>query len=649
MPNLAILVNRIQTLACIASFLVAVGFCGISVGQDRIEELEEQAIRRAVRRINPSLVRFETVGGQSRVEGKLASQAPGTGLVVAKNGFVISASFHFAHNPTTIFAVMPDGKKAIANIVGRDHSRKIVLLKIESAPDLPVAPISDKPDYSVGQTIVAVGKVFDPAQPNVSTGIISAKKRIWNRAFQVDAKISPANFGGPVLNLNGDVIGILAPMSPESDGEMAGIQWYDSGIGFAVPIANILQNLEDLMRGKQLRRGLLGAKFPGTDPYGPAEIAFCPGNSPAGRAGIRPGDQIVAINGQAIRNQSDVKHVLGPLYEGANINVTVEREKQTFSFDVELTGKLEPYIPVEIGITLSRNQSMPIVESALENGPARKAGLEVGDQIVAIDDVPVSNKNQLRQLLNTFAVDSSPVISFLRNDRSMSATVKLAQQKAGIPALQMARDMAPAKRGAETVEIKTTNFPNACFAIVPKQMPGEPAPALLVWIPIPGKQSKAELEKTWQSYSEQHNVVVLIPQSTSPDQWSPSEIEVVTSVIGQLNKQYPIDRERVVVGGTKAGGIMASLVAFNHRQLFRGLVTHETGISKQLVSIEASPVRSLLVLLSGNKTNADRIQESLDLLNRSHIPNHFQLLDANTNFPDWIPDLMRWVNHVDRL
>ena len=75
-----------------------------------------------------------------------------------------------------------------------------------------------------------------PSQPNVSVGIVSALDRIWGKAIQTDAKISPNNYGGPLVDIAGRVLGVLVPMSPDGSGEVAGVEWYDSGIGFAVPL-----------------------------------------------------------------------------------------------------------------------------------------------------------------------------------------------------------------------------------------------------------------------------------------------------------------------------------------------------------------------------------------------------------------------------
>ncbi len=109
----------------------------------------------------------------------------------------------------------------------------------------------------VGQWAIAVGRTFESAQPNMAVGILSAVDRIWGKAIQTDAAVSPNNYGGPLVDIRGRVMGILVPLSPDADGGVAGMEWYDSGIGFAIPMEHIPQVLPRLEKGEDLhpRRG----------------------------------------------------------------------------------------------------------------------------------------------------------------------------------------------------------------------------------------------------------------------------------------------------------------------------------------------------------------------------------------------------------
>src|SRR5262249_60057022 len=146
-----------------------------------------------------------------------------------------------------------------AKMVATDTTRMIALLKIE-ATGLPVPVAAPKKEIKIGQTALALGRTLEPdlnKSPSVSEGIISAVERIWGKALQTDAKVSPTNYGGPLVDLEGRVMGILVPASPHAEGETAGIEWYDSGIGFAVPLEDGFAVLPRLKQGQELKKGVL--------------------------------------------------------------------------------------------------------------------------------------------------------------------------------------------------------------------------------------------------------------------------------------------------------------------------------------------------------------------------------------------------------
>ncbi len=208
--------------------------------EDDLNLLEEQAFRAAVQRVAPSVVQIETLGGLERVGEVLIGSGPTTGLIVDEGGYVLSSAFNFIQKPTSILVTLPSGKRATAEIVARDNSRMLVLLKVTTDEKLPVPEFVPREELQVGQWTLAVGRTFSTNQPNVSTGVLSAVNRIWGRAIQTDARISPTNYGGPLIDIRGRVLGVLAPLSPQQQGEVAGAEWYDSGIGFAVPVTDLI-------------------------------------------------------------------------------------------------------------------------------------------------------------------------------------------------------------------------------------------------------------------------------------------------------------------------------------------------------------------------------------------------------------------------
>ena len=629
-------IKLITLLLCTLSF-----FSSAAKGQNDPEQLEETAIRTAVAKVEHSVVRFETIGGTNRVEGVVAANGPSTGVAISKDGYVISSSFHFAHQPASILARLPNGKTAAAEIVGRDLSRKIVLIKIESDFKFEVPEMVKPQELQVGQTVIAIGRVMDSKLPNVSTGIVSAKDRIWGKAIQTDAKISPANFGGPLTDLLGRVAGILVPMSPDDEGEMAGTQWYDSGIGFAVPITDLMKRIEELKSGKPQRAGLLGVSFEGTDLYvDKAIVAFCAGTSPAGKAGIRIGDEIVEINGLPIARQSELKHALGPLYENDKVNLKVVRAEEEMPFDVELAGELDPYQPPGIGIAL-RGDSL-IVDQVLEGSAAAKADLRTKDLIRSFGGMDIEDNRDLHTKLASARIGETVEVVVERDGELIKE--KLAIQ--GRSAQPFSSQKNRVTREARIFEIKVADAANKCFAMVPSNTDEETSPALLVWISSPGKLDKKALEQRWLSQCKMHNVAILFPESTDEKRWSPDDASIIFNAIENLNKQSPFDSKRVTIGGVKAGGTMASLITFGRRDLFQGLAMIDAKPSTKISRMETSPVQPLLVFARTNQVAPD-LQNSLDELEAAHFP--VFLKEQKGGLSVWIEMLLPWSETVNRL
>src|SRR5262249_39090812 len=146
-------------------------------------------------------------------------------------------------------AVPNHKERYVAKVVATDQTRMLTLLKVEPAGKLVVPEAVKASDFKVGQTSIAVGRTLVERvdqSPSVSVGIISATDRIWGKAIQSDAKISPTNYGGPLVDLTGRVQAVLVPASPRAEGETAGLEWYDSGIGFGMPLEDVFAVLPRL-------------------------------------------------------------------------------------------------------------------------------------------------------------------------------------------------------------------------------------------------------------------------------------------------------------------------------------------------------------------------------------------------------------------
>src|SRR5262249_26682061 len=251
--------------------------------------------------VAPSVVQIETSGGTEMVGAGgpgavIKGVGPTTGVVVSPDGYVVTSAFNFANKPTAVFVTVPRQKeRKVAKTVATDQTRMITLIKVE-ASGLQVPKAVPKKEVRIGQWAVALGRTLDPNvnnPPSTSAGIISAIDRIWGKAIQTDAKVSPVNYGGRLVDAAGRVYGILVPANPFADGDPAGVEWYDSGIGFAIPFEDVMSSLSRLKQGKDLRKGILGVTPTGRDIYsGFSKISIVAPESTAAKAGMKPGDEI---------------------------------------------------------------------------------------------------------------------------------------------------------------------------------------------------------------------------------------------------------------------------------------------------------------------------------------------------------------------
>jgi serine protease Do len=315
--------------------------------------LSPKAFRAAAKKVEPALVTIESFGGVSTVAGKIGgirTQGEGntTGVVISPDGYVVTSSFNFIQQPPVITVITSDGERRIAKLLGRDDTRRICLLKIDGAKDLPVPEMIPRKDIKVGQWAISVGVGYGDTDPAISQGIISATNRAGGRAVQTDANISPANYGGPLIDIRGRVFGICVPLNPRAASSGAGVEWYDSGIGFAIPLHGLDDIIDQLKAGKKISPAFLGIQGEFSVVNVGVKIKTVTG--PAKKAGIKKSDVIVAINDKQIRDMTDLRMALSRNVAGDQISVTVRRKEEEQKIDVTLgkppgseKKKLEPF------------------------------------------------------------------------------------------------------------------------------------------------------------------------------------------------------------------------------------------------------------------------------------------------------------------
>jgi len=310
-------------------------------------------LRAAVARVSPSVVTIETVGGTQPLYGGESTSAPAgpagflladgptTALVYSADGLIVTSNFNFLRNPSVITVVLGDGRRLVGELLARDEVRRLAMLKV-AATDLPVPRWrpADEP-IRVGQCAVALGRGFGGADCSLGVGIVSGLNRMGGLAIQTDAHLSPASFGGPLIDLEGRVLGICVPMGL-GDEPVAGVEWYDSGIGFAVPGPEVEHSVESLKVGHSLRRGMFGVLLDHR-PASLLRVLQVADPSPALRAGMRVGDEIEAAGGRQVENYLELRRALRARRAGEWVAVRVRRGGR----DIEL--KVMLAVPEDLG------------------------------------------------------------------------------------------------------------------------------------------------------------------------------------------------------------------------------------------------------------------------------------------------------------
>ncbi len=273
---------------------------------------------------------------------KRETQAAGSGVIIdAKAGYVVTNS-HVIERAEEIVVTLKDNRQLKAKLIGTDPDTDIAILQVE-AKNLTALEIGDSDKLQVGDFVIAIGNPFGLGQ-TVTSGIVSALGRTglgiesYESFIQTDASINPGNSGGALINLRGELIGINTAIVGPSGGNV--------GIGFAVPI-NMAQGVtRQLIAHGEVKRGRLGVQVDDLTPDiaealhieapGGAVISRVEPGSPARKAGLRPGDVIIAIDDAPVLNSSDLRNRVGLTPVGQTIRLTILRSGGQQRVDVKI-------------------------------------------------------------------------------------------------------------------------------------------------------------------------------------------------------------------------------------------------------------------------------------------------------------------------
>jgi serine protease Do len=350
----------------------------------------------------------------------------GSGFVIDPSGIVITNN-HVIGDANDVVVIFTDGRKLKATIIGKDPKVDVAVLKVESDKPLKTVKFGDSDKMRVGDGVMAVGNPFGLGE-TVTAGIISARNRNidsgpYDDFLQTDAAINKGNSGGPLFNMDGQVIGINTAILSPSGGSI--------GIGFATPSASVEPVIEQLEKYHETRRGWLGVRIQPVDDaiaeslgLGTAHGALVAGveeHGPAKPAGILAGDVIIKFDGRDVKESRDLPRMVAGLAVGKEVPVVVMRKGQEITKTVTL-GRLEdgekamasaeegaadankPTITTALGMQLQaindearktfkiKDSVKGVVIANVEpNSPAADKGLRPGDVIEEVNQQAVDS------------------------------------------------------------------------------------------------------------------------------------------------------------------------------------------------------------------------------------------------------------------
>lgn len=630
--------------------------------------IEQAAFRAAVDRVAPAVVSIETIGGLEQVGEVLVGTGSSCGLVVDPDGFIVSSSFNFMHRPASIVVTMPDGSRTAAKLVARDETRKLVLLKVTTPFRFPPLDAVPEGEVRVGMWALAVGRGFEASKPNMSVGIVSAVRRIWGKAVQTDAKISPANYGGPLLDVRGRVIGVLVPMSPNEREEVSGVEWYDSGIGFAIPLVHILRVLPRLKAGEDLKQGLVGVRFQGENIYADSpKLAHVRANSPAYKVGLRRGDLITAVDGRPVELQVQVMEQIQRRYAGESLKVTVARGSEKFDRDVPLVAELEPYRRPFLGLLAERptgdDKSLPageagaVVRYVFDGSPAGEKKLTTGDRITTVNGRKVADRDALATAVAESEPGKAIELEVVRGSEILKVSLTPTSQPETIPAeIPAAKTPSPAAgadaaKGGDDFPIKIAEFANACRLYVPGNYDDRVPHGIVVLLNRNGRSALGkDVLNRWREAGASQHLLVLVPQAAEDDGWSRPDVEFLGKAIDRVAEQYRVDPRRVVAHGIGTGGNFAAVATGTLVERVRGVAVVDSAALAGNVENEPATPLAFYAVTEPDFSGKPQLTAAAERLRKLHFPVTLrQLDDADYPTGEQFADLLRWIDMLDRI
>ncbi len=374
----------------------------------------------------------------------------GSGFVISPDGYILTNA-HVVSGADEITVALTDKREFKAKVIGSDKKTDVALIKVEATGLKPVKT-GNVDKLRVGEWVVAIGSPFG-FESTVTKGIVSAKGRSLPAEtlvpfIQTDVPINPGNSGGPLFNLKGEVIGINSQIYSRTGGFM--------GLSFAIPIDVALDVSRQLKESGRVTRGWLGVVIQDVthdiaDSFGlstaqGALIANVEKGGPADSGGLQVSDVITRFDGKPIASREDLPRAVGSTKPGSTVKVTVWRKGESRDLNVAVgempsdDGGLRPASrklgsdnpSARLGLSLGNLKDDQRKELDLKggvlvqdvNGAAAKAGLQVGDVILSLNNADVASVDEFNKALTSLGDKKTLALLVRRGDSSRFITLK---------------------------------------------------------------------------------------------------------------------------------------------------------------------------------------------------------------------------------
>ncbi|HHO76232.1 MAG TPA: DegQ family serine endoprotease [Deltaproteobacteria bacterium] len=382
---------------------------------------------------------------QAPQKQKRMVQGQGSGFIITPDGYILTNN-HVVGEADKILVKLLDGREFTAKIIGIDPPTDVAVIKID-AKDLPILPLGDSDKLDVGEWVLALGNPFGLSH-TLTAGIVSALGRSsigisdYEDFIQTDAAINPGNSGGPLINLEGQAVGINTAIFSRSGGYM--------GIGFAIPV-NMARNIySQLIEHGNVTRGYLGvtiqelndelAKSFGLKDTGGVLISQVMPDAPAEKAGLKQGDVVIRFNGEPVDSVAPFRNKVALTKPGTKVEITVLRDNKEKTFSVKIekltsevnTAMSEPESIEKLGIgvtTLTKDLAQQhgyegetgvVVTSVSPDSAAARSGIRPGILIKEVNRKQIKNVKDFEKAVSENG--DKPILFLVKDERGTHYT-----------------------------------------------------------------------------------------------------------------------------------------------------------------------------------------------------------------------------------